>query len=221
MTIKRLFDIAVSLVVLICLWPLFVIGAIAVKLSSPGPALYKQMRVGQHGILFTCYKLRTMFINSEKQGSVTASTDSRITSVGQFLRKYKLDEFPQVWNVLVGKMSFVGPRPDVPGYADKLVGENRKILQMRPGITGLATIFFRYEEEILSQVKDPRGFNDSIIWPMKIKMNLEYLKNKSIITDMGIIVITVCPGINNWLHLVPSSPRTPEELMKAFQFVKG
>ena len=108
-----------------------------------------------------------MFIGADRHGSITTATDSRITPIGKFLRTWKLDEFPQLFNVLLGKMSFVGPRPDVEGYADILEGDDRKVLELRPGITGPATVFFRYEEELLAQVDDPVAFNDNVIWPLK------------------------------------------------------
>ena len=147
-----------------------------------------------------------------KEGSVTTSADARITPIGRLFRNYKLDESPQLWNVLVGKMSFVGPRPDVPGYADKLEGEARQVLELRPGITGPATLYFRYEEDLLAQVSDPKQFNDTVIWPKKIRLNLEYLENWSFWKDVGYILITVVPSLNRTLKLVPESPRKAEEV---------
>lgn len=147
------------------MWPLGILIAVSVKFSSKGPIFYKQERIGRSGKPFHCVKFRTMFSGSELFGTITAASDSRITSVGQFLRKYKLDELPQLWNVFTGKMSFVGPRPDVAGYADKLTNENSKMLELQPGITGPASIYFRYEEEILAVVKNAKEFNDQVIWP--------------------------------------------------------
>ncbi len=157
-SIKRFFDIYFSLLGILLLWPLGLLLAIIIKVSSRGPVLYSQKRIGRLGVPFSCYKFRTMYIGSDRFGSVTTGSDKRITPIGKLLRTYKLDEFPQLWNVLVGKMSFVGPRPDVPGYADTLIGDDRKVLELRPGITGPASIYFRNEETILSKVQNPLEF---------------------------------------------------------------
>ena len=169
--------------------------SILIKTNSPGPIFFKQHRVGRHGHLFRCIKFRTMHPESEKQGTVTAAGDNRITPIGRFLRKFKLDEIPQLWNVLTGNMSFVGPRPDVPGYADRLQGDNRRILELYPGITGPATLKFRDEETLLAQVPDPQRYNDEIIFPEKVRMNLEYLNHWSFGKDIGYILMTVMPGL--------------------------
>ena len=212
MQIKRLFDIIAALIGLLALiLPFVVVGAL-VKLSSRGPVFFIQKRVGRKGRAFRTIKFRTMYLGADKEGSVTTSADARITPIGRLLRNYKLDEFPQLWNVLVGKMSFVGPRPDVPGYADKLEGEARQVLELRPGITGPATLYFRYEEDLLAQVSDPKQFNDTVIWPKKIRLNLEYLENWSFWKDVGYILITVVPSLNRTLKLVPESPRKAEEV---------
>jgi len=174
---KRAFDIAASLIGLIVFALPFVLVGVVVKLSSNGPVFFVQNRVGRHGKLFSCLKFRTMFVGSETYGTVTTARDTRITPIGRFLRRYKLDEFPQLWNVLTGKMSFVGPRPDVPGYADRLTGDAQRILELRPGITGPATVHFRGEEELLSTVADPRKYNDEVIWPTKVALNLAYIDN--------------------------------------------
>lgn len=189
--LKRLFDLLTATVGILILFPLGLIPALLVKLTSKGPILYRQKRVGQHGKLFWCVKFRTMYLDSDKQGSVTTAADSRITPIGRFLRRYKLDELPQLWNVLIGNMSFVGPRPDVPGYADALEGPDRKILQLRPGITGPATLYFRNEEQLLTSVDNPRKYNDEVIWPKKIELNLEYLENWSFWGDIVLIFRTV------------------------------
>ena len=199
---KRLFDILFASLGLLILWPLGLLIIITIKLSSCGPVFFTQSRIGQHGKPFTCIKFRTMFTGSEKGGSITAASDTRITPLGKFLRRYKLDEFPQLWNVLIGKMSFVGPRPDVPGYADRLQGEERKILELKPGITGPASVYFRNEEEILSGVENPKEFNDNVIWPKKVQLNLEYYKKANVIRDTGFILITIIPGLNGILRLV-------------------
>lgn len=143
-----------------------------------------------------------MYLDSEKHGSITTSNDSRITPLGCFLRKYKLDEFPQLWNVLVGKMSFVGPRPDVPGYADKLQKDARAILDLRPGITGPASLCFKDEEKLLSKVSNPKEYNDTILWPKKVKLNREYIDNWSFWKDIEYIFITLFPKLDQFFHLV-------------------
>ena len=169
---KRLFDIIASLIGLVLFSPFALLIALLIKLASQGPIVYLQKRIGKNAELFTCIKFRTMYTGSEKQGSVTALSDARITVLGKFLRRYKLDELPQLWNVLIGKMSFVGPRPDVPGDAEKLVGDDRRILTVLPGITGPSTLYFRYEEAILAQVGNPKEYNDTVIWPFKGKTQL-------------------------------------------------
>jgi lipopolysaccharide/colanic/teichoic acid biosynthesis glycosyltransferase len=142
-----------------------------------------------------------MVLNSN-QNTITVATDERITSIGTFLRKYKLDELPQLWNVLVGNMSFVGPRPDVPGYADKLEGDDRKILELRPGITGPASLCYKNEEMILDKCNNPQKFNDEVIWPHKVKMNLHYYNNYSFVKDILYIIVTIFPQLNNFLNII-------------------
>jgi lipopolysaccharide/colanic/teichoic acid biosynthesis glycosyltransferase len=209
---KRLFDlIAASIGLLFLSFPIVVISAI-VKISSCGPVFYIQNRVGRQGRLFRAIKFRTMYLGADKEGSVTTAIDTRITPVGRGLRRFKLDELPQLWNVLVGDMSLVGPRPDVPGYADALAGDAHRVLELRPGITGPATLYFRYEEELLAKVNDPGRFNDEVIWPAKIRMNLDYLEHRTFWKDIGYILITIAPPLNAWLKLVPASPRNPEEI---------
>jgi lipopolysaccharide/colanic/teichoic acid biosynthesis glycosyltransferase len=199
---KRTFDLLCSSIgLLIILLPSMAI-AVLVKLSSRGPVFYLQQRVGQRGNLFTVIKFRTMHIGSEYTGTITSAHDERITPIGHFLREYKLDEIPQLWNVFIGKMSFVGPRPDVAGYADRLTGENRKILELRPGITGPASLFFRNEEELLSKTKNPKIFNDATLWPKKVELNLEYYYHWSFWKDIGYIVVTVFPVFNRIFKLV-------------------
>lgn len=150
MILKRLFDIFASSLGLLILWPVLLIVAILIKIKMPGgPAFFCQKRVGKDGKLFTCHKFRTMTVN-HNGSSVSVAGDSRITPFGAILRHYKLDELPELWDVLIGNMSFVGPRPDVPGYADKLQGEDRVVLKLRPGITGPATLKYRLEDEMIS-----------------------------------------------------------------------
>ena len=211
--VKRLFDITGAAAGLLFLFPFACIVIALLKISSGGgPVFFLQQRVGRFGQLFTCIKFRTMIAGAEQMGTVTTSSDVRITSVGRFLRKFKLDEFPQLWNVLIGRMSFVGPRPDVVGYADKLVGEDRKILDLRPGITGPATLFFRYEEELLAGVAHPQEYNDTVIWPTKIRINMQYSENWSFWTDIAYIMVTVFPFLNSALRVYPQSPSSPEQL---------
>ena len=155
-----------------------------------GPVFFTQKRVGRHGKLFTLVKFRTMAVN-HAGNSISVKGESRITPLGATLRKYKLDELPGLWNVLKDDMSFVGPRPDVPGYADQLTGEERKILKLRPGITGPASMKYANEEEILAQQPDPVKYNDEVIYPDKVRINLEYLKRQSFFLDLKIIVFTV------------------------------
>ena len=155
--------------------------------------LYSQKRVGKQGELFTLYKFRTMIHNADTMsgGSITVENDDRITVIGKLLRRWKLDELPTLWNVLKGDMSFVGPRPDIPGYADKLVGESRRILEMRPGITGPATLKYSNEEQLLAGIDNPKKYNDEVIFPDKVQINLEYMDNWSLWMDIKIIFKTI------------------------------
>ena len=165
----------------------------------PGPVLFCQKRVGQNGKLFTVYKFRSMTVKAEasiaskdsEATSIASTEQSRITPFGEKLRRYKLDELPELWNVLKGDMSFVGPRPDVPGYADQLKGKDRDILKLKPGITGPASLKYRNEEELLASVDNPTQYNDEIIFPDKVKLNLYYLRNYSFIKDIQMIICTV------------------------------
>ena len=157
---------------------------------SSGPVIFKQKRVGQHGKLFTMYKFRSMTVNHSRS-SVSVKGESRITPLGEKLRKYKLDELPELWNVLMGDMSFVGRRPDVPGDADKLEGDDRRLLLLKPGITGPASLKYRNEEELLAEQEDPLKYNDEVLFPDKVKMNIEYLDNWSFWNDIKIIIYTV------------------------------
>lgn len=190
-TIKRIFDITASFVGLILFSPVLGIIAICIKIKMPeGPVIFKQKRVGQHGKLFTMYKFRTMTM-SHSGSPVSIMGESRITPLGTKLRKYKLDELPELWNVLIGDMSFVGPRPDVPGYADKLTGEERKILELRPGITGPASLKYKNEEEILAKQDDPIRYNNEMIYPDKVRINLNYMKHQNFWLDIKIIIYTL------------------------------
>jgi len=171
--------------------PIFLIVSMLIKIKMPeGPVIFKQKRVGKDGKLFTMYKFRTMAME-HGGSSISVAGESRITPLGAVLRKYKLDELPELWNVLVGNMSFVGPRPDVPGYADHLRGEERLILKLRPGITGPASLKYANEETILAYVVDPVRYNDEIIFPDKVKINLDYYYNHTFFGDIRLILQTI------------------------------
>ena len=176
---------------LICLSPVLLVTWILIHVKMPdGPAIFKQKRVGRNGKSFTMYKFRSMSAH-HGGSSVSVAGESRITPLGAKLRKFKIDELPELWNVLIGDMSFVGPRPDVPGYADNLEGENRNILRLRPGITGPASLKYRDEEEQLAKQENPQEYNDEVIYPDKVRINLYYLSHYSFIMDIKMIVATV------------------------------
>ena len=214
MGLKWLFDKLISLIGLISLSPVLLIMALLIKWKMPGPILFRQQRVGRYGRIFTVYKFRTMTVKAEasvasrnsEATSIASQEQSRITPLGEKLRRYKLDELPELWNVLKGDMSFVGPRPDVPGYADQLQGEDREVLLLRPGITGPASLKYRNEEDILEAVDEalqkgrsglPMGittvqeYNDNVIYPDKVRLNRYYLHHYSFIKDIKMIVCTV------------------------------
>lgn len=205
MILKWFFDRIVSFIGLLFLWPVLIIVAILVKIKMPGgPAFFVQNRVGKGGKLFKCHKFRSMTVK-HSGSSVSVAGDSRITPFGAKLRHYKLDELPELWDVLIGNMSFVGPRPDVPGYADKLEGDDRDVLKLRPGITGPATLKYRLEDEMISEFVaqkqkegDTRDFqdiaveyNDTVIYPDKVRLNCYYYRNYSFIKDIQMIFCTV------------------------------
>jgi lipopolysaccharide/colanic/teichoic acid biosynthesis glycosyltransferase len=189
--IKRTFDFCSSLIGLIVLFPILILISFAIKIGSKGPVLFSQKRVGKDGKLFTLIKFRSMTVQQESNSTSTARGDVRITKIGEFLRKHKLDELPELWNVIKGEMSLVGPRPDVPGYADGLKGKDRDILKLRPGITGTASLKYANEEEILASQQDPQKYNDEVIFPDKVKVNLEYYENQSLWLDIKIIFATI------------------------------
>ncbi|PIK21584.1 sugar transferase [Prevotella intermedia] len=199
MILKWLFDKLASLFGLVFLSPVLLVVAILIKNKMPGPILFCQKRVGQYGKMFTVYKFRSMTVKTEasvaskdsETTSIASIEQSRITPLGEKLRRYKLDELPELWNVLKGDMSFVGPRPDVPGYADQLKGGERDILKLKPGITGPASLKYRNEEELLASVDNPIQYNDEVIFPDKVRLNLYYLKHYSFIKDIQMIVCTV------------------------------
>lgn len=191
MWIKYIFDRVVSLVGLLLIWPLLLVLVLMIRRSMPGaPAIFKQQRVGKDGRLFTMYKFRTM-VPHHSGSSVSVAGEDRITPLGKTLRRYKLDELPELWNILIGDMSFVGPRPDVPGYADCLEGEDREILNLRPGITGPASLKYRNEEELLAKVEDPITYNNEVIYPDKVRLNRYYYHHYSFVMDIRMIFATV------------------------------
>ncbi|QEM03181.1 sugar transferase [Mucilaginibacter rubeus] len=190
--IKRLFDIGISLIALIMLLPLFILIAIAIKINSRGSAFYKQTRVGKDGNEFELFKFRTMYINSDKAGLLTiGSKDYRITSVGYWLRKYKLDELPQLLNVLKGDMSFVGPRPEVRKYVNLYTPAQLRVLSVKPGVTDWASIKYFDENDILAGSDDPEDMYIKVIVPSKISKNLEYIDNQDLFMDLKIIFSTI------------------------------
>ena len=210
MILKWIFDRLVSLLGLLILWPVLLIVAVLVKVKMPGgPAFFVQKRVGKDGKLFKCHKFRTMTVK-HNGSTVSVAGDSRITPLGAKLRHYKLDELPGLWDVLIGNMSFVGPRPDVPGYADKLVGDDRDVLKLRPGITGPATLKYRLEDEYLANARKLVSdlnvdldlnsmsdqevavwYNDNVIYPDKVRLNCYYYRHYSFIKDIQMILCTV------------------------------
>ena len=220
MIIKWIFDRVVALIGLLVLWPVLLIVAVLVKVKMPGgPAFFVQKRVGKDGRLFNCHKFRTMIASPQPSpegkgatgwSTVSVAGDSRITPLGAKLRHYKLDELPGLWDVLIGNMSFVGPRPDVPGYADKLQGDDRDVLKLRPGITGPATLKYRLEDEYLSNARTLVSnlnvnldlnsmsdqevavwYNDNVIYPDKVRLNCYYYRHYSFIKDIQMILCTV------------------------------
>jgi len=216
MIMKWIFDKAMSFIGLLFLWPVLLIIAILVKVKMPGgPAFFVQKRVGKGGVLFNCHKFRTMTVK-HNGSTVSVAGDSRITPFGAILRHYKLDELPGLWDVLIGNMSFIGPRPDVPGYADKLEGADREVLKLKPGITGPATLKYRKEDEMLADVRRLMSegrclpqeqidkmsdqelavwYNDNVIYPDKVRINRYYLHHYSFRKDWQMILCTVF-GIN-------------------------
>lgn len=205
MILKWIFDRLLAAIGLFFLWPIFIIVAILIKLKMPGgPAFFVQKRVGKDGLLFNCHKFRTMTVN-HNGSSVSVAGDSRITSFGATLRHYKIDELPELWDVLIGNMSFVGPRPDVPGYADKLEGDDRVVLKLLPGITGPATLKYRQEDEMIAEyvaLKQQEGdnreaqviaieYNDQVIFPDKVRLNCYYYRHYSFVKDIQMIICTV------------------------------
>ena len=188
---KRLFDIFASGLGLLFLSPLFLVLAIWIKLDSPGPVFYRQVRVGRHNKDFRIYKFRSMKVGADKQGLITVGGhDPRITRSGYFIRKYKLDEFPQLINVFIGDMSLVGPRPEVRKYVDMYTPEQMHVLDVRPGVTSLASIRYRNENELLDKAEDPDQFYIDVVMQDKLAIDLEYVQNASFWYDIKLIFRT-------------------------------
>lgn len=188
---KRAFDVSLSLPGLVLAAPLLAMLGVVVLIDAGAPVFFVQRRIGRHGHPFAIYKLRTMVLRADQGSPVTVAGDARTTTSGRFLRRFKLDELPQLWNVVRGDMSLVGPRPDVPGFADTLEGPARRILELRPGITGPATLEFANEEELLSQVADPDRYNRDVIFSEKVRLNLKYLNELSFGEDLRCLARTV------------------------------
>ncbi len=189
--LKRSFDIFFSMFLLLIIFPIILLAWIAASIDTKMNGLYIQNRIGRYGASFKVYKIRTMRPNLLLKTSITTTKDSRITRLGSFLRLTKIDELPQLLNIVKGEMSFVGPRPDVKGFADLLEGNDRVILSIRPGITGPASIKYRNEEQILANCIDPEEYNLKVIWPDKVKINREYISNYQFSKDIKYIVITL------------------------------
>lgn len=195
---KRVFDIIASGLGLLILSPLFLVIAVWVKLDSPGPVFYKQVRVGRNNKDFYLYKFRSMRVGSDKKGLITVGgRDPRVTRSGYYIRKYKLDEFPQLINVFKGDMSLVGPRPEVRKYVDLYTPEQMHVLDVRPGITDLASIRYRNENELLAKASDPEQYYRDIVMQDKLRINLEYVRNHSFLGDIRLIFNTFIAIVKN------------------------
>ena len=190
-TFKRAFDLIVALLgLLLSFWIVFIAWLLA-AIDTRSNGFFVQKRVGRNGRLFSVVNIKTMRPGTDVATTITAQNDPRITKLGAFFRRTKIDELPQLWNVLLGQMSFVGPRPDVPGYADRLEGEQKLVLSIRPGITGPATLKYKNEEELLAKQADPAQYNDAVIFPDKVKINLDYIRNYSFKSDLKYIFKTI------------------------------
>lgn len=188
---KRLFDITFSIFGLIFLIPIFFTISVFIKMTSKGPVFYKQVRVGRNNKDFGIFKFRTMYLGSDKLGLLTiGNKDSRVTKIGYYLRKFKLDELPQLFNVFLGDMSFVGPRPEVRKFVNLYTREQMKILEVRPGITDMASIEFRNENELLLQQEDSESYYINVIMPRKLQINSSYLKQRNLFKDIEVIFKT-------------------------------
>lgn len=188
--LKRIFDIFFSAVGIAVLWPVIFLCWVVAAIETRSNGFFIHTRVGRNGGLISVYKIKTMYVSKGERSPIASENTASITKSGAVFRKYKLDELPQLFNVLTGTMSFVGPRPDVPNYADQLEGSDRIILQVRPGITGPASLKYKDEEALLSTAADPVWYNDKIIWPDKVRINKEYVMNYSLLDDVKYIVQT-------------------------------
>lgn len=189
---KRLLDLGIASVGLVLLVPLFALCAAVIKFSSPGPIFFRQYRVGRYGRLFHILKFRSMVAGAERVGlGITSSGDTRVTRTGTTLRRLKLDELPQLWNVVKGEMSLVGPRPELPEYVASYDPQQRRVLDVRPGITDIASIRFRHEEELLRRSPDPDRFYREVLLPQKLALNLEYMQKISFSFDVYLIFQTL------------------------------
>lgn len=188
---KRFFDATFSLIGIIIFFWLILLAWLVAAVETRSNGFFIQKRIGLNGKQFFIYKIKTMHDDKIGTRSSISSSQSPFTKSGRIMRKYKIDELPQLFNVLIGNMSFVGPRPDVPGYADSLHGDDKLILKLRPGITGPASLKYRDEEKILSNVENPKEYNDKIIWPDKVKINLWYYHNHSLALDIKYILMTL------------------------------
>ena len=182
MIVKRIFDIISSLLGLLILGPILLLMSSGAAMDTKSNGVFRQLRIGQHGTLFRIYKLRSIHFKTQS-----------ISNFGKFLRNSKIDEIPQLINILLGQMSFVGPRPDIPGYADRLVGEDRLLLSLKPGLTGLASLKYRKEEELLAQQPNPLHYNDTVIWPDKVRLNNWYAQHRTFKMDVMILFYTFLP----------------------------
>lgn len=192
-SVKRGFDLVVASLGLVLTGWLIGVAYLLASIDTGESGFFRQVRVGRYGCLFRIVKIRTMLTDPQQSTTVTTAADSRITSLGAFFRKTKVDELPQLFNILMGHMSFVGPRPDVPGFTDQLTAEDRVILAVRPGITGPATLAFRDEEVLLARQQDPEVYNRDVIYPEKVRLNREYIENYSFLRDIMLIFRTCVP----------------------------
>ncbi|WP_435203080.1 sugar transferase [Janibacter sp. GS2] len=193
---KRAFDVIVGGAALVTTSPVMGVGVVAATVSTRQWGVFSQERIGRDGRPFRVHKVRSMRRVAGVTTTVTAGTDPRITRVGAWLRRLKIDELPQLVNVVRGEMSLVGPRPDVSGWADALEGADRAVLSVRPGITGPASVLFRHEEELLAAAEDPESYNRDVIWPEKVRLNREYVENWSLRADLRWIIATVAPALS-------------------------
>lgn len=204
--LKRAMDVVGSAAALLVLGPSIIAIGATVRWTMGRPVLYRQVRIGRHGRPFVMPKFRTMAERDAGASPITVANDPRVTRIGRVLRRTRLDELPQLWCVLRGEMSLVGPRPDIPGYADRLTGADRRVLLIRPGMTGPATIAFRDEEATLARVADPRSHNDDVVYPSKTRLNVAYLEHWSLQGDCRYLLATLHPAFERWL---PAAGRLP------------